>query len=173
MNGDEKPHEHANCVHVESAHRNRTDRVLLIDDTPSNRVGVAAALAGVLAASSTMLVDPDGQIAAPPVPYEKPKTFKARRRGPAKGLFAMMVDLGATPPPVPTPSPDHLDPTLNTNMCFKCRMSLFGGAGGVMTAERCSWCGEFRCGNCDAEHDGVDWHPNHTGDIHCIYYEDP
>ena len=28
-----------------------------------------------------------------------------------------------------------------------------------------------KCVNCDAEHDGVDWHPNHTGDIHCVYYE--
>jgi hypothetical protein len=31
---------------------------------------------------------------------------------------------------------------------------------------------EFICRNCDAEHDGVDWHPNHTGDIYCRYYED-
>ncbi len=32
---------------------------------------------------------------------------------------------------------------------------------------------QFVCLNCDAEHDGVDWHPNHADDIWCIYYEDP
>ncbi|MDD5301534.1 MAG: hypothetical protein PHS14_00380 [Elusimicrobia bacterium] len=30
----------------------------------------------------------------------------------------------------------------------------------------------FVCQNCDAEHDGVDWHPNHVADVYCTYYED-
>lgn len=109
---------------------------------------------------------------APPAPTPKlsepaPKPAKLRR---PKGLLSLMVSLGAVSPPAPPPARGSPDPQANTDVCVKCRLDLFGGARGVLAADRCAWCKKFRCANCDAEHDGVDWHPNHAGDVHCVYY---
>lgn len=161
-------HVHTNCVHVTPA--SEMPKIIIVDDRRNDLIGFAVAIAA--SGLSTVHAHAD-QLAAPPIPYEKPKTFKARRRGPAKGMLAMMVDLGATPPPAPVPPQvsDADDPARDTRFCIPCRLDLFGNSIGQMTSARCEMCHRFICDNCDAEHDGVDWHPNHTGDARCRYYD--
>ncbi len=118
--------------------------LLIVDDEGDARLRRLGLLA--MAAAASMIHPPAGQLSQdpPPLPYEPETRTKVRgTRRAQQEGLAAMMARLGAGAPLRYP---WATPTL-----------------------RQVWA----CYNCDAEHDGVDWHPNHVADVYCRYYEDP